>query len=187
MDTIFRPLSKDTGNCADILVLGFEDGTVHLSIYDLFPIGTFHIQTVFDHAVDCRPLMHSFHPLSTTQSLLVSSSSKAEEETSLLLLDLRQFFNAGNYLLRLASKSTQMQNLLRYIQQVQVQIYADLKASLELPSKFIAIVEETLGEKAEWNWTQAAYHLVVTGHCPEDVKDWLIDQLGERVSISFDH
>ncbi|KAG8528832.1 uncharacterized protein KY384_006521 [Bacidia gigantensis] len=75
-----------------------------------------------------------------------------------------------------------MQNLLRYIRQVQEQLYDDFRAALELPSKFITNIEETLREKGDWNWTQAAYHLVVTGHCPDDVKEWLVDQLGDRVS-----
>ena len=167
---------------ADVLVIGFENGTIHLSIYDFFEIGTFQLPKSSDQLAACRPLMHCFHPLSTTQSLLVSEPHKGGYGLCLIPIDLRLLSQGGNYLPVLASKSTQLQNLLRYIQQVQIQIYGDFKVALDLPSRFIANVEDSLNEKGEWTWVQAAYHLVVTGNCPTDVKEWLVDQLGERVS-----
>ena len=89
--------------------------------------------------------------------------------------------STGRYLSLLASKSTQLRNLLRYISQAQKQMYSDFKASQDLPSKFIANLEETLKESSDCTWTQCAYHLVVTGNCQAEVKQWLVDQLGERV------
>ena len=98
-------------------------------------------------------------------------------------LDLRLLSNAGRYLAVLASKSTQLYHVLRYISQVQRQMSDEFKASQELPSRFIANIEEILQEQVGCNWTQAAYHLVVTGNCYPGVKEWLVDQLGERVCI----
>ena len=60
-------------------------------------------------------------------------------------------------------------------------MYNDFKASQDLPRKFIANIEESLKEQGDCNWMQAAYHLVVTGNCSPEVKEWLVDQLGERV------
>ena len=60
-------------------------------------------------------------------------------------------------------------------------MHSDFKASQELPSRYIANIEESLQKQADCNWTQAAYHLVVTGNCCPEVKEWLVDQLGERV------
>ena len=188
LDTIFRPTSSDSINSADVLLVGFEDGTIHLSIYDFFEIGTFKLLHSLDPAAKCKPLMHCFHPLSTTQSLLVFKLQDGDNGLNLIPLDLRLLSNAGNHLSTLASKSTQLRNLLRYIRQVQAQIYGDYKAAQDLPSRFIANIEEPLIEQGEWTWIQAAYHLVVTGNCPNTIKEWLVDQLGERVSNdSFFH
>ena len=115
--------------------------------------------------------------------MLVSTPVGDEEELHIIPLDLRLLSNAGRYLSLLASKSTQLHNVLRYIHQVQRQMYNDFKASQDLPKKFIANIEESLKEQEDCNWVQAAYHLLVTGNCSPEVKEWLVDQLGERVRI----
>ena len=161
--------------------MGFEDGTVHLSIYDSFEIGIFDLQQASRGIHGCKPLLHSSHPYSTTHSLLVSSKAGVEQELHVVPLDLRLVSNAGRYLSLLAAKSTQLHNVLRYINQVQRQMYSDFKASQDLPRRFIGNIEETLMEQSDCTWMQAAYHLVVTGNCHSEVKEWLVDQLGERV------
>lgn len=180
LDTLFQPLTTGSTDSADILVVGFEDGTVHLSIYDFFEIGSFNLRQASRGFQDCRPILHCSHPYSTTHSMLVSTRVGAHEELVIVPLDLRLISNAGRYLSLLASKSTQLHNVLRYIHQVQRQMHSDFKASQDLPRRFIANIEESLYEKADCNWMQAAYHLVVTGNCHPEVKEWLVDQLGER-------
>ncbi len=130
-------------------------------------------------------MLHCSHPYSTTHSMLCSSAVEDQEELHIVPLDLRLLSNAGRYLSLLASKSTQLHNVLRYIYQVQRQMYTDFKASQELPSRFIANIEESLQKQAGCNWMQAAYHLVVTGNCYPGVREWLVDQLGERVRKHF--
>ena len=183
LDTLFQPLTTGSTDSADILVVGFEDGTVHLSIYDFFEIGSFNLRQASRGFQDCRPILHCSHPYSTTHSMLVSTRVGAHEELVIVPLDLRLISNAGRYLSLLASKSTQLHNVLRYIHQVQRQMHSDFKASQDLPRRFIANIEESLYEKADCNWMQAAYHLVVTGNCHPEVKEWLVDQLGERVRL----
>ncbi|KAL9132465.1 MAG: hypothetical protein Q9175_006363 [Cornicularia normoerica] len=180
LDTLFQPLTIGSTDSADILVVGFEDGTVHLSIYDFFEIGIFNLLQASRGFQDSRPILHCSHPYSTTHSMLVSTPVGDQEELHIVPLDLRLLSNAGRYLSLLASKSTQLHNLLRYIHQAQRQMYNDFKASQDLPSRFIANIEESLQEQAGCNWMQAAYHLVVTGNCHPEVKEWLVDQLGER-------
>lgn len=175
-----KPGSTDT---ADVLIVGFEDGTIHLSIYDFFEIGSFNLQQASRGLKDCKVLLHCSHPLITTHSLLVKSVGEGREQTYVVPLDLRLIANRGTYLSLLASKSTHLHNVLRYIRQVQGQMYSDFKASQDLPRRFIANIEETLREKFDCDWLQAAYHLVVTGHCYPEVKEWLVDQLGERVRM----
>ena len=181
LDTMFQPLTKTSTNSADILVIGFEDGTVHLSIYDFFEIGSFSLQQASEYLKNSKSIMHCSHPYSTTHPLLVTASSKDRPELFVVPLDLRLVSSAGRYLSLLASKSTQLQNILRYIHQVQKQMFNEYKSSQDLPGKFIRNIEETLQEKWDCTWVQAAYHLVVTGNCYPPVKDWLVDELGERV------
>ena len=178
---MFQPLTKSSTDSADILVVGFEDGTIHLNIYDFFEIGSFNLQQAFQDLKNSKPIMHCFHPYSTTHPLLVSASPNGRRELYVVPLDLRFISGAGRYLSLLASKSTQLHNILRYIRQVQRQMYSEFKISQDLPSKLIRNIEETLQEKCDCTWVQAAYHLVVTGNCYPPVKEWLVDELGERV------
>ncbi|KAL9064521.1 MAG: hypothetical protein Q9161_008828 [Pseudevernia consocians] len=180
LDTLFQPLTIGFTDSADILVVGFEDGTVHLSIYDFFEIGSFNLHQAFRGLQGCKPILHCSHPYTTTHPMLVSTPAGDQEELHIVPLDLRLLSNAGRNLSLLASKSTQLHNVLRYVHQVQQLMCNDFKTSQDLPSKFIANIEESLQERRDCNWMQAAYHLVVTGNCYPEVKEWLVDQLGER-------
>ena len=161
--------------------MGFEDSTIHLSIYDFFEIGSFNLQEASQCLDGCRPLLHRFHPDSTTHALLLSTTIPRDPELYVVPLDLRLVSSAGKYLYSLASKSTQMHNILRYIRRVQSEMYVEFKAAQDLPSKFIRNIEEKLRNKSDCTWVNAAYHFVVTGHCCPEIKEWLVDELGERV------
>ena len=124
---------------------------------------------------------HTSHPYSSTHALLSVNLADKNIELRFLPLDLRLIPETGRYLSLLAAKSTQLHNILRYIQEVQAQIQSEFKASQDLPSKFIRNIEEALQEQNQCSWVQAAYHLVVTGICYPSVKEWLVDELGERV------
>lgn len=181
LDTMFQPLLTSLTDSADVLIMGFEDGTVHLSVYNFFEIGSFNLQQVSESLRPSKPLLHCFHPYSTTHPLLVSASSHGKGELYIVPLDLRLMSGAGKFLSLLASKSTQLLNILRYIRQVQEQMYGELQVSQDLPKMFIGNIEKTLQEQCDCTWVHAAYHLVVTGNCYPEVKEWLVDELGERV------
>jgi len=101
----------------------------------------------------------------------------------LLTLDLRFITKSGIYLSLLASKITQLQNLLRYIRQVQNQIQLEWKNAQDLPRRYIRNVNEDLQERCLSDFVTSAYHLLVTGDCFEPLKEFLVDQVGERVCI----
>lgn len=99
-------------------------------------------------------------------------------------MDLRFVSTSSGYLSLLASKSTALQNLLRYIQQVQLLMISEWKSTQDLPSRFIGNVNDTLAEKNNRpNIVQAMYHSVATGHTIPVVKEWLVDELAERVGL----
>ncbi|MCJ1284818.1 hypothetical protein MMC26_004155 [Xylographa opegraphella] len=181
MDAIFHPSKKDNvDDTADVLLVGYDNGTLHLSIYDFFEIGTFNTQLAsHDHQI-CYPILHSNHSLCSTHSLLLSQSLGSQQALHFVPLDLRLIPETGRYLSLLASKSTRLQNVLRYIREAQIQICSEFRASQELPRKFIYNIEETLQETSQCSFVDASYHLVVTGNCFPPMKEWLVEELGDR-------
>jgi anaphase-promoting complex subunit 4 len=101
-------------------------------------------------------------------------------------MDLRFISASSEYLSLLASRSTAFQNLLRYIHQVQLSMANEYKATQELPSRFLRNINETLREKDSGDIVQALYHSVATGHTFPAVREWLVDELSERVRLQFD-
>jgi anaphase-promoting complex subunit 4 len=55
------------------------------------------------------------------------------------------------------------------------------KSAQDLPTRFIRNVDEELRERSHCDFINAAYHLVVTGNCYTPMKEWLVDELAERV------
>lgn len=183
IDAIFHSSAKDTGDSVDVLFVGFDDGRVHLRIFDCFEIGSFPIGESTGQAESCQILRHASHPLSSTHALLASPGAGQDQgPLALVTLDLRFITKSGRYLSLLASKTTQLQNLLRYIGQVQRQIELEWKNAQELPFRFLRSVNMDLEEKCQCDFTTAIYHLVATGHAFEPMKEFLVDIVGERVS-----
>ncbi|KAL4893762.1 anaphase-promoting complex, cyclosome, subunit 4-domain-containing protein [Aspergillus ambiguus] len=178
IDAIFHSASKSTSDAVDVLLVGADNGTVHLRIFDCFEIGSFPVGSSVRGAATCAIRRHASHPLSSTHALLASTPSAAG--LSLLTLDLRFITRSGRYLALLAYKTTQLQNLLRYIGQVQKQIELEWKNTQELPMRYMRSVNEDLMEKCHCDFVTAAYHLVVTGDCFEPLREFLVDIVGER-------
>nr|UPX44851.1 hypothetical protein FAC5L9_14 [Penicillium camemberti] len=178
IDAMFHSAAKDASDSVDVLFIGFDDGSVHLRIFDCFEIGSFPVGETVGVAESRRILRHASHPLSSTQALLASGSSGAPLD--LVTLDLRFITKSGRYLSLLASKTTQLHNLLRYIGSVQRQIELEWKNAQELPARFLRSVNEDLQEKCQCDFVTAIYHLVVTGHCFEPMKEFMVDIVGER-------
>ncbi len=161
----------------DVLAIGSNDGHLHLSIYDSFVIGTFELGEASASLRGCKPVGYQSHPGCSTHALLVEGHGCL----SFVPVDLRFLLSPGEFLSLLATKSTQLQSLLRYIDQVQLLIQTEWKTSQELPQKFIRSIQGDLVENYQCSFVHAAYHLATTGHCLPEVKEWLVDILSERV------
>ncbi|KAL8859915.1 MAG: hypothetical protein Q9178_003748 [Gyalolechia marmorata] len=180
LDTLFKPLPIGSADRADVLIIGHEDGTIHLSMSEDFSIGKFTLQDAELSLSNSKPFLYCSHPLSTTHALLCSRMSTSFQEIQLVPFDLRLVSIAGRQLSLLASKITELHSLHRYLRQVQEQLSTEIRTSQDLPSRFMRNINETLLEKSDCTWVHAAYHLAVTGHCYPEVKEWLVDELGER-------
>lgn len=188
IDAIFHSSAKDNSDSVDVLFVGFDDGSIHLRIFDCFEIGSVPIGEAAGVAASCQILLHASHPLSSTHALLASpAEDQPSKPLSLITLDLRFITKSGRYLSLLASKTTQLQNLLRYIGQVQKQIELEWKNAQETPARFLRAINQDLQDQCQCDFTTAIYHLVVTGHCFEPMKEFLVDIVGERVCMRDDH
>ncbi|KAK2787269.1 hypothetical protein FQN51_003429 [Onygenales sp. PD_10] len=176
IDSIFHAPYKSGSDSVDVLLAGFDDGTIHLRIFDCFDIGSFQVASSLGDSTSSKLLLYSSHPISSTHSLLFST----DDELRLVTLDLRFITRSGRYLSLLASKITQLQNLLRYIKQVQNQIQLEWKNAQDLPGRYMRNITEDLQDKCACDFVTAAYHLLVTGDCFAPLKEFLVDIVGDR-------
>lgn len=164
------------------MVVGTKEGNIHLSIYDSFEIGSF-VSPVIVNGLPCHLVRHASHRDFSTHALLMESS-KSDEPLYFVPMDLRFISSSSEYLSLLASRSTALNNLLRYIHQVQVLMISEWKCTQELPGKFLRNINETLAEKEDdRDIVQALYHSVASGHTFPAVQEWLVDELSERVCL----
>lgn len=183
LDALFRPFDPKDSDIVDVMVIGTEDGQLHLSIYDSFIIGSFPLQvpSQISSSMQAQLLLHTSHRTTSTHGLLVQSKADDSDTLSYMSMDLRFVAASDGHLSLLASKSTQLQNLLRYVLQVQALMRDEWKSTQDLPQKFLRNISETLREIYGCDIVQAMYHSVTTGHTYPAMKEWLVDELTERV------
>lgn len=199
VDAIFHPYSstsihaKANGDLVDLLLAGVRDCTLHIRIFDSFEIGNTDAAQTLPKGLHARRIIqHACHPFLSKHFILIEAeldgpavqlSRQTEEAASLHLieLDLRFVPQTSDNLPLLAGKATQLQNLLRYIMQIQTQLSQEIRTAFDLPSRFVANIDESLAEQdSSSSFTTATYHLVLTGECNPTLKEWLVDQVGER-------
>lgn len=185
LDALFRPFDPKDNDAIDVMIVGTKEGNIHLSIYDSFVIGLFTSPVVLG-GLSSHLVLHASHKQYSTHSLLMKSSS-SEQSLWFVPMDLRFVSASSRNLSLLASRSTALQNLLRYIQQVQILMTSEWKSTQELPSRFLRNINETLEAEEECNIVQALCHEMATGDALPEVRDWLVDELTERVSDTYEH
>jgi anaphase-promoting complex subunit 4 len=198
IDSIFHSHHSKDHNAVDVLVRCMDDGTVSPTIYD--SLSAVSVGLPKEWGVEkSRPLVHASHPYSCSHSILMeistlnSSSSRrfstkpSASSTRLVLvpLTLRFISSAGIYLHLIASKTTQLQNLLQYVAQCLQRMRAFWTHAQDLPARFMRNVSETLEEKGEGSLEQVLFHLAVTGSCPPTLREWLVEELTESVSTQI--
>ncbi len=162
-----------------------EDSTIYIRIFNCFDIGKVDLSSSLPRdSRGSKVVQHIAHPLSSTHALIVkTSSNKNDDEVHVIALNLNFIPQTSPYYLStLATKSTQLLNLLRYLTQVSAQLSIELRGAFDLPGKFIRNINETLAQTPEGplDFVTAAYQLVVTGDCSHELREWMVDEVGER-------
>lgn len=194
LESMFPPLRAEDNDVVDIMVVGTRECRVHLSIYDSFSVGTFvvpvnrgpsPVSSQDAPGGDHELFLHAAHPEVSTHSLLLRPKGYDKPTCIYLVpMDLRFVSYSPVNLSLLASKTTTLQKLLRYIKQTQIHIVNEWQSTRELPSRMLNFIQQDLQKmkSGPTNLVQALYHTVLTGHVYPPVREWLVDSIGDRVS-----
>jgi len=187
---VFQPLNSKGNEYVDVMVVGTSDGGVHLSIYDTFAIGMFNItlrqpSLAKEIREPVQLCCHASSAALSTHSLLFSSKG---DRMSLYLvpMDITFIDSSPVNLSLLASKTTTLQKLLRYVKQAQSHMTSEFQSTRELPSRFLAGIQDDLQgmQGGPRTIVEALFHTVATGHTYPVLKEWLVDTLAERVGLA---
>lgn len=195
LESVFAPPRVEDNDVVDVMVAATRDGDVHLSIYDSFSIGIFKVPIKNGPTPSSSQeldgifelCLHASHPEVSTHALLMRPSGEEKGMALYLVpMDLRFVSYSPVNLSLLASKTTTLQKLLRYMLQTQAHIRNEWQSTRELPRRFLNIVQEDLTsmKPGPVDIVQALYHTVLTGHVYQPVRDWLVDSIGDRVSLT---
>jgi anaphase-promoting complex subunit 4 len=175
-------------NSVDMFIRCSDRGSIHPSMYDSKETVNIHLPIAW--GIKSTPLLHTSHPYSCSHSLLMRTNSPASPRRSKLAfvpLTLNFIPSAGIYLHLIASKTSQLQNLLLYITQCLQRIRTFFKHGQDLPSKFMMNIAETLEEKGQGDLVTNLFHLACTGSCPPLIREWLVDELAEQGHKRWDN
>ena len=195
IDAMFHPVKQHSSSMVNVVAVAQSDGHVHLRVFDSFEVGDIDLNQALRKRKEMRLRQAKrivTHPLSNKIALIVeeqdqkrtSRTSHAGHETALHLLavDLRFLRQSTFTLPVLATKATQLHNLIRYLRQIESQLAREVKAAFDLPARFMRTLEEDLNEQDGEGSTfeTSAYHALLTGQVHGKFKEWLTDILGER-------
>ncbi|KAF4989072.1 hypothetical protein FDECE_14824 [Fusarium decemcellulare] len=184
IDFLFQTPTPEEYDQVNVMIIGTSDGQLQLSIHDSFIIGSFQCPALGPSPLP-QLVLHASHPQVSTQALLLSGKPEGPEgpeEVHIVPMDLPFISSSPINLSLLASKLTALQKLLRYLKQAQLHMQVEWKNTRELPTRFLRSIEGDLEnlETGPRGIVPALYHLAVTGHAYEPVREWLTESLAER-------
>ncbi|KAF2827848.1 hypothetical protein CC86DRAFT_380848 [Ophiobolus disseminans] len=180
VDSLLHSHHLKDHNSVDMFIRCSDRGTVHPSIYDSMETVNMHLPIAW--GLEVTPLLHTSHPYSCSHALLMRTTPPSSRQSKIAFVPLTLNFipSAGIYLHLIASKTSQLQNLLLYVTQTLQRIRTFFKHAQDLPSKFMMNISETLEEKGQGDLVTNLFHLACTGNCPPLIREWLIDDLAEQ-------
>jgi hypothetical protein len=161
-------------------LLSNQEGALRVVVYDSLSIGN--ISLPFTSNAKIQHIRHASHPLSHCHVLLSEvEANSGQTQTALIPISFRFLKSAGKNIHFIDFKTAQLELLIQYVGESISAVEHHWKHAHELPSRFQQNVSESLEEKEEPNLPQSLYQLAVTGYCSDTLKEWLADELAERV------
>ena len=177
VDALFHHGGAHDQDQVDILIVASAEGGIHISVWDGFEMGTFSLPKRRLGSPRDLVIGVSGNPMSTCYSLLTACKSRG---VCLVPIELRMLATSGDHLRLIASRCTQLQNLVMYLEQTKDLILIEWRASQDLPRRFVRSIDEILQEKRGCTLAHECYELAATGHCSTPMRDWLVNELAER-------
>ncbi|QPC78782.1 hypothetical protein HYE68_009534 [Fusarium pseudograminearum] len=181
IEFLFQPPKPEEYDQVSVMIVGTSDGQIQISIYDSFIIGNFECPKIAP-SISSQLVLHASHPKVSTHALLFADKADGPTGVHLVPIDMPFIHSSPINLSLLASKLTTLQKLLRYLKQSQLHMQVEWRNTRELPTRFLRSIEgdiESL-ETGPRSVVSALYHLAVTGHAYEPVREWLVESLAER-------
>ncbi|KAJ4589846.1 hypothetical protein HRR82_000247 [Exophiala dermatitidis] len=174
VDVLLSGITTEEGGCG-----------VDVKILNSFEIGSINLEGPLQMEGQHQLVRMDSHPFLSTVFLVVAEFPTDQDRPyptyHLVSLDLNFIPQTGRYLVLVARKATMLGNLLRYITQIHMQLASEVKAAFDLPSRFLRNINEFLAEEdQDANFLTAATHLLATGDCRPRLREWLVDEVGER-------
>ncbi|KAH7066633.1 anaphase-promoting complex, cyclosome, subunit 4-domain-containing protein [Paraphoma chrysanthemicola] len=187
VDSLLHSHHLKDQNSVDMFIRCSNRGTIHPSIHDSMETVNIHLPHVWN--IESTPLLHTSHPYSCSHALLMRTTSPATRKSQIAFVPLTLNFipSAGIYLHLIASKTSQLQNLLLYITQCLQRVRTFFKHAQDLPGKFMLNISETLEEKGQGDLVTNLFHLACTGNCSPVMREWLVDELAEQGHKRWDN
>ena len=192
VEFLFQAPKRQDLSEVHVMLVGFDNGSLHLSIYDSFAIGTFSSEEMVSSASSLSTpnllIHHTSHPDVSTHTLFLRNVADPAS-ISIVTMDLPFLQPSPLNLVLLASKMTMLQKLVRYISQTQLHMQLEYKNARELPAKFVSAAKEELAlPQTKYygprTFREAIFHLVMTGHLYPPLRTWLADSIGDRVGLA---
>lgn len=200
IDAIFHSSNRRGGtsvgkvDVVDVWAIGLPDCSMHLRVFDSFEIGNVQLSAASHKSAKPQRIVgHGSNAFVQTHFIIIEDTETTARKRSgdfrgakstllhLTSLDIRIIPQTSYNLPLVANKATQLQNLLRYLTQIKSQLSQEVDTAFELPRKFLNNIDESLAEQDNpSDFISTAYHLAVTGECVSRVKEWLVDEVGER-------
>jgi anaphase-promoting complex subunit 4 len=178
-------------NALSSFLIADSEGTIRVMLYDSLCIGNVMVPQQWKLR-SVRHVAHYAHPFAHNH-ILLSSIERDDGSAALVLLPLclRFLKTAGRNIHFIDFKTAQLGTLVQYVAETLSALHHHWKHAHDLPFKFQRNINETLAEKNEPGLSQSLYQLAATGYCSGAMKEWLVDELSERVSdngiLQFPH
>jgi len=181
-------LSPDANSALALIRLTcLKNGQIQLRITSRdTPFGVLDITPPSSSAV-YRVIAHANNMFSTCFALLTTAEDSASTEVAtapigLSIISLNGLSTSYKFLDSVLKASSSLTALTEYLIQTILCIRSAWTSSQDLPSRFMGNIIESLASANELDLVSALYQLAVTGYYVPQLKEWLVDELGDRVS-----